>query len=151
LSGRSDNRLKIKINNSVFITCVLVFSGLGALWILAWLPGPGPLRLLLSLLLLGSLYRLVCRHAVRCAHDAVSELELTDDGVCVFRRHGSPAWEAADVAGRFVHPRLVILQLVLPDSPGQLLIPVPWDALEAEAFRALRVHLAMLRTDGPTR
>ena len=146
MSERSYNVLKININNSYFLTSILAFTGLGAVLILVWMPGPILVRLLLSLLLLVSLYRHVCRDGLRCARDTVAALELGDDDRCSYRLKGSAAWQVATVTGRFVHPWLVILQLVPEGSRKALMLPIPWDALETEAFRGLRARLAMLRS-----
>lgn len=147
MSEKSYNLLKININNSYFLVFTLAFTGLGAVLILLWMPWPVMIRLPLSLLLLVSLYRHVCRVGLRCARDTVAALELAADGGCSYRLKDSATWQPGEITGRFVHPRLVILQLAPEGSRGGLMIPVPWDALDAETFRALRAHLAMQRSE----
>lgn len=145
MSKKSDNVLIIDIKVSLFLTAVFLVSGVGGVLILSQLSLPGGLNWLLAAAVLVSLYRLLCLHALRSARRAVRCLKLDAAGGCAMGDGGSDEWRECRVVELFVHPRLVILRLHDVARARRCDVLVPWDAVEENRFRELRVHAQLLR------
>jgi len=98
-------------------------------------------RLALMLALTASLGYHLAQHALRRLPDSVTGLKLAADGTFLIR-FGCADWALVEVLGTsFVKPELTVLHL---RAEGRRLVDyvvVMPDALDAEAFRTLRVWL----------
>jgi len=101
------------------------------------------LRLSVWVLLVGSLYRSVRLHALRCSPDAVEEIEIDTERELSVRLGGSTAWRNGRLVASFVHPWIMLLSLRLDDRKWPVNVVVVADAVEPEAFRRWRVALKL--------
>jgi len=94
----------------------------------------------LVLALTASLAYHLAQHALRRLPGSVTGLNLALDGAFAIRRGGD--WLPAEVLGSsFVHPHLTVLSLRLEGRRFATHVVLVPDALDAEAFRRLRVWL----------
>lgn len=145
MSEKYNKILRIKIKVSFFLVAILLATGFGALLLLWHTPLPSGLRWALAAALLLSLYRQLCRHALRCDRRSVVGLELDTAGHGAVCYAGATEWFACSVAETYVHPRIVILRLHTEAPVHHFSVVVAWDAVAAEAFRELRVCVNLLR------
>ena len=109
-------------------------------------PLPGGLGWVLTIALLISLYRQLCRHALRCDRRSIVGLELDTAGRGAVCYADASEWFACSVIESYVHPRVVILRLQAEASMRHFsVVVVVWDAVAAEVFRELRVCVNLLR------
>jgi hypothetical protein len=130
-----------QFNASPRLALVLTLVHAGALALLVPVDVPLWLRALLALLLLASLYRTVTHHALRSTDSAVTALHWRDGEGIALRLGRKSALRAARIRSRFVHRSLVLLSVQLEGSRRAIALAIAADALEAGAFRRLRVAL----------
>ena len=145
MSEKYNKILKIKIKVSFFLAAILLATGLGALLLLWYTPLPNGLDWVLTAALLISLYRQLCRHALRCDRRSIVGLELDTTGRSAVCYAGATEWFTCSVTEVYVHPRVVILRLHAQAPARYFSVVVAWDAVAAEAFRELRVCVNLLQ------
>ena len=145
MSEKYNKILKIKIKVSFFLGCVLLVTGLGALLLLWYTPLPNGIGWVLAAALLISLYRQLCRHALRCDRRSIVGLELDTAGRGAVCYADATEWFACRVTESYVHPRVVILRLHAEAPVRRFSVVVAWDAVAAEVFRELRVCVNLLQ------
>lgn len=123
---------------------ILLATGLGALILLWYTPLPSGVGWVLTIALLISLYRQLCRHALRCDRRSIVGLELDAAGRGAVCYADASEWFACSVTESYVHPRVVILRLQAEAPMRHFSVVVAWDAVAAEAFRELRVCVNLL-------
>lgn len=137
-----DKSLIINIKVSIFLTVILLVTGLGAGLLLWYMPLPNGLDWLLGGMLLISLYRQLCQQALRCHRRSIADLELGAAGRCAVRYAGTTQWITCSITEAYAYPRIVILRL---QGACRFSVVVAWDAVAAEALRQLRVYVNLLR------
>ena len=143
MSKNLENNLILKINVSRSLAAILLLAHLGAMILVAVAPLMWSLRLSVWVLLVGSLYRSVRLHALRCSPDAVEEIEIDTERELSVRLGGSTAWRNGRLVASFVHPWIMLLSLRLDDRKWPVNVVVVADAVEPEAFRRWRVALKL--------
>lgn len=114
--------------------------------VLLWyMPLPNGLDWLLGGMLLISLYRQLCQHALRCHRRSIASLELGVAGRCAVRYTGATQWVTCSITEVYAYPRIVILRV---HAARHFSVVVAWDAVAAEALRQLRVYVNLLRNSG---
>jgi hypothetical protein len=141
LSRRSETNLILNIKDSSLLTSLLLGLHLGAMAMLMAVPVVWPVRLMLWLLLGGSLYRSLRVHAWRQGPSAIVAVEMDSEGMVSARFDGSDAWLPCQISDRFVHPWVTLLSLKFENRRWPVSLAIAVDAVEAEAFRRWRVAL----------
>lgn len=138
--------MKIHIKVSWWLAGTLVFAHTGAVLVVTRLPLPIAVLLVLVGVLLISLVRAFRRQVLRDTARAVTGVEIQDDGNAAIRRHGSPEWCECEIRDAFVHPWLVVVQVM--DRNGRQRVAIPRDTVATAEFRRLRAWLRWRRAPG---
>jgi len=120
---------------------------LGALVILFAVTLPPGVGIGLGLAVIVSAARAL-RAVAQLGPDAVVALSHSADGGWALRRRSDSPWQPIELIDGWSHPRLVVLSVRLGDARVRRL-PIPWDALDPDGFRRLRVTLAATRSGPP--
>lgn len=97
---------------------------------LAW-----TLRLVVWILLAGSLYQSLRQHAWRRRAAAIVAVELDHEGAAAVRLAGDGQWHEARILTWFVHPRLTLMSLRVTGWKRPFNLAIAVDAVGPEAFR----------------
>jgi hypothetical protein len=133
--------LILKLKHSFILSITFISLYLGAAALLFVIDIPVTLRVIFLLVVLADLYRVATTHALRHGTRAVQALRLNGKGELLLQRHGSRAWQAAQITSRFVHPKLVLLGIRPGKQRFASALVIAADAIDAQAFRRLRAAL----------
>lgn len=134
----------IALRRSNLLLAWLVLASAGA-FVLTLLYLPGPLAVVLGILIAWRAWIDARRHALRFGADAVTALRLSETGIECLTRSGT--WRAGEVlASGLVSPMLTVFRWRQQDDRARpsTVVVLP-DALDDDAFRRLRVYLRWKR------
>lgn len=142
MSENFESNLAVQLEASAFLSGLLLTAHAGAAVMAGLAALPMWLRLGVWAALGASLYRSLCRHALRTAPEAIRALVLDSGGQLALREAAGRTWPRVQVLARFVHPWLTIL-LARPEGRRRAIaVVIAFDAVETGAFTKLRVRLA---------
>ncbi|MEW5756941.1 MAG: protein YgfX [Pseudomonadota bacterium] len=137
-----DRPLRLELKPSRYLY-LLILIGYGGALLLLWLtPLWWPVKLLLTLALLGDGWRQVRRHVWYRHCAAIPALIWHEDGRWVVPGDGTREDSELTLKQSFVHPWLVVLNFAAGRWRTNSVVILP-DALEHDTFRRLRVRLRM--------
>lgn len=140
-----DNSLILNIKDSRSLIAILVMQHLGAAVLLLATPLPWFVRVALWVTLAVSGYRSVVRHGLRRGAGAIVGLRLNADDACEIQFAGIDAWHSCRLVDSWVHPWVVIARLRYDPRGLSVGVVIPWDAVDPELFRQLRIRLRLRR------
>ena len=143
MSQKSETNLILNIKVSYLLAGIFLAAHLGAMALVAAVPVPWWLRLVLWALLGSSLYYSLITHAWRTGSLGIQAIELDNEGMASVRMAGSDTWLPARITSRLVHPGLTLMSLRLESHRWPVNLAIAADAVEPESFRRWRVALKL--------
>lgn len=128
------------IKPSARLAATLLFSHAIAVFVVYLTAIPWTARLVAGLLIMSSLTWHLSRDALLIFPDSWREISLVQNGATVVARDGSRLF--GRITGRTVVSPYFVLLRIRPEGQGRTVSRVIFpDAMDADAFRELRVHL----------
>jgi hypothetical protein len=116
---------------------------LAVITVLVWVPGRGMVAALLVLIAL-SLFRNYRRHVLHRGQRAPRRVVCGGDGHWLLQDQQGEMRPARLLPSSYLHPRLVILNFALDESPRRRNLVLCPDSLDAQTLRQLRARLRIL-------
>jgi hypothetical protein len=136
--------LNIKLHSSRLAGVVMLLTHLAALFIFFWIELAIGIKLLLCLLVLTSLVNVFRRVVLRIADNAITAIALDrDNNMKLIFRNGRQS-RVSRFNSIFVNSIVTLLAVAIEDKHFPQNLVIPFDAIEEEDFRQLRVRLKRL-------
>lgn len=140
-SARSIVPLRLELHPSLWLAGLLLFVHGGALVLLAFLPIPRWVTLLLVCAVAASFVATLTFHALLGGRRAVVQLLWNTEGDWTLITVAGKALEARLLPGSYVMPYLTVLKFKVEGRRLPRFVVLTGDALDVEGFRCLRVRL----------
>lgn len=114
---------------------------LAALLVLLWVEIPPGAGLLLAIPVAISLVWVMRQQALRLTASAITAVEVSGSGNLILHPRAGEPLHVTRVLSAFVHPAVIALALRIDGRRLPLNFILPWDAVDTEHFRQLRVQL----------
>ncbi len=131
----------VKLHRSRFVGVVMLLTHLSALAVFYWIDLAVWARLLLILAVLASLVDVFRYFVLRLADKAITMIELDSDGNIKLGYRNGVHTHVSRLRSVFVSPVITLVTAKTEDSRFARKIVIPFDAIEPDVFRQLRVKL----------
>lgn len=122
----------------------MLLTHLAALLIFIWIDLVIGIKMLLMLLVLTSLVNVFRRFVLRLADNAITAIALdSDNNMKLIFRNGRQS-RVSRFHSIFVNPVVTLLAVAVEDKDVLQKLVIPYDSIEEEEFRQLRVRLKRL-------
>ena len=122
----------------------MLLTHLAALFIFFWIELAIGIKLLLCLLVLASLVYVFRRVVLRLADNAITAITLdSDNNMKLIYRNGRQS-RVSRFQSIFINPVVTLLAVAVENKHFPQNLVIPFDAIEEEEFRQLRVRLKRL-------
>lgn len=133
--------VRLAVQPSRRLLSLLVLAGIGACLLVGLLPMPRWLKLVLGAGILLQVAYYIARDVLLRLPWSITALELSSEGVMRCMTCAGNWTDAAVLGDSFVAPWLTVLNLRLPERRFSRHVVMLPDAVDAEAYRRLRVWL----------